>query len=910
MSLANAINGTYTLDETSGIQNGSDGTPTGTPRDDSDIELSTLQTNALAFYNYLFGNDSGQLQLPTTFPTNVGVAESATNIINVSDASGTVSSIGLTTATGGSFDGTQSSGVQTSEGDHTIYLVSGLNNQVVLGMYDSDGVGGLDSYAFAVYMKPDGALDSNVNVQLFTVTFTALEHTVDSNTSAAYDDAVDLLQNVYVHSTGELNISFDQMPSGANLFNNAAESASGGGIMVFGENPITDAKGKYTNQSDYISTSQGGDGATIGVNSQMFDLNEGAYFTYVNDIVDTFFSGLKRGGLSATEADLEQNMQYASLINSSGASVTISQTQGNGDSGMHIEAYLLSEAWQGAALLDNRGEGSIIECDRVIVYAADGETVLEDSDNPDAGNLIVITLNQDGSADVTGLDDGMKIEWHTVSDHNQVLIRNTAGDFDLGGFGIKEGASDTDSLAGRAWVEDDGPSIGGNDGAIPNAVVDFTTGATGTVTRSLEGAVGTDANSSPYDLTSYTTSVTINGLTLTAVPNATGSTPVTGVGYWANTNGVAGIQTSGTTPDTEFYRLTLSQTANSGAGSYTFQVLQPPPLIELQFGFADQPAGQNLFGIIATNKNDLGAGGLLFFNSGVHLNANNTGAYDNASSTVNTSKGGGEVSIGYGANNYTDPGQDAFFIFADDPASTAVGGLGLTQTTADDADTLRFNGTNAVSSASVEIVKVVSGTESGITIKAYNLDPLNTAADANPANQLLNINTDAEARDFLTNPLAFGGTSNDAVQVAINGVKVFAVTSTGSTLVYSAVDSNNDSDFGDANELLVDTNNVDVTLNGDRSITVHGMDTDKAYTVRYDTLNPHDMAQILYEDDGSYNIGGFNLIQALDTPDQKFDFTARVTDSNADFASASWSIGIDGTGVLYDNGEVAGVLIL
>ena len=890
MALVNTVNGTYTLDETSGIQNGADGTPSATPRADSDINLSgatpSLQADASAFYTYLFTT----LGLSQTFSANVGAAKSATNIINVADASGgTVSSIGLTDADGNSFLAADlvDSGVKTADGDHTIYLVSAENNQVVLGKYDSDGNGSLDAVAFAVYMKPDGALDSNVNVQLFSVTFVALEHNVDGDTAAAYDDAVDLLQNVFVHSTGELNISFDQMPSGANLFNNAAESASGGGIMVFGENPVTDAKGKYTNASDYISTSQGGDGATIGVNSQMFDLNEGAYFTYVNDIVDTFFSGLKKGGLSATEADLEQNMQYANLINSNGASVTISQTQGNGDSGMHIEAYLLSEAWQGADLLDNRGEGSIIECDRVIVYASNG-AVLEDSNNPNANNSIVITLNADGSADVTGLDDGMKIEWHTVSDHNQVLIRNTAGDFDLGGFGIKEGSSDTDSLAGHSFVEDSGPSIGN----IANSVVNFTVNATtGAVT--LNGAVGTDPNSSPYTLTDWTGKdagdlpIVISGVTLTPVAITSGSL-TTGVGYWANTNGTAGIQTTGLNADTEYYRLTLSE---SGAGSYEFKVLVAPPLLETTFGFGAQPSGQNLFGIIPTNANnvvngELPDGGLLFFNSGVHLDADGKYISSNAdpalnSSTVNTSKGGGEVSIGYGANNYTADGQDAFFIFADDPKTSAASGIGLDSTTADDADTVRFNGLNPATSASVEIVKIVGSTESGVTIKAWNL-----------LDSQMNIDTDQEARDLLNNPLTFG---TDATASNINALSVFRITNSGTVLVYSAKDGNNDGDFTDTGEITVNTSNVSVTENADGSVTVLGLDTNADYTIKYSTVAAHDMAQVIYET-GSYNIGGFNVFQAVVTPDQQFDFVARATDGDGDFASDNWSVGIDGNG--------------
>jgi len=186
---------------------------------------------------------------------------------------------------------------------------------------------------------------------------------------------------------------------------------------------------------------------------------------------------------------------------------------------------------------------------------------------------------------------------------------------------------------------------------------------------------------------------------------------------------------------------------------------------------------------------------------------------------------------------------------------------------ADDADTVRFNGTiTAVTTASVEIVKIVSGTEAGVTIRAFNLDPLNTGT-------LLNIDTNGEARSLLTDPEAFGGASNDAVSVDINGVKIYSsnTTLTDATLVYSAQDMNNDGDFTDSGEIVKNTGNVTVTENADGSFKVLGLDTDKSYTIQYNTVSPHDMAKVEYEA-GSYNLGGFNIIQGQDTPDQTFHY--------------------------------------
>lgn len=926
MALVNTVIGNYTLDETSGVQNGADGTPSGSPRPDSDISLAKLQTDAGAFYTYLF-TTKGYLTSSV-----ISAAESDPSIINVKDDSGgTISSIGFTDKDGNAFDGSQTSGLFTTSG-HEIFLYSDLNNRVVYGMYDSDNDVNhtLDSVAYAVYMQPDaGGLDNDVNVQLFSVTFTALKHGPGGSDTQAYDDAIDLLQNAYVQSTGELHINFDNMPSGANLFNDAAESASGGGVIVFGMNPdvFTTGKsaGKYTNASDYISTSQGGTGATIGVNSQMFDPTEGAYFTYVKDIVDTYLSGAK-GGLSATEADYGQNMQYdGGLIESHTASVHISQIQdANNPAGVEITAYDLNDDYQGLDLLSHRGGmnsgGSMVPIDHVVIYAADGKTVLADSNVSGVQNGITITITG-GVADVQGLSVSNIIEWHTSAVHDQVLIQNSspAGKFDIGGFDIKEGSSDRDPLAGHSYVEDDGPKIGNSDGtsaAIGNAIVSYpsdTDGATAgtphtdvsSVTKTLGGAVGTDANSSPYDLTSYPSTITLNtGVTLTAVTNSVNGSPVTAVSYWQDTNGQAGIQTSGTTPDTEFYRLTLNE---SGAGSYTFQVLRDPAVVEQHFGFGAQPSGQNLFGIIPGGPavgSVVPEGGLLFFNSNVHLDGEGKYISSNSdpslnSGTVNTSKGGGDVSIGYGANNYTAVGQNAFFVFADNPNTAAVSGMGLDATSADDADTVNFNGLNPTSIASVDIVKTVSSTEAGVTIKAWNLaDAQMNMSDNNPTN---------ETRDFLTNPLTFG---TDATNVDITGVQVFRVTYNGQTkvtqLVYAAQDLNNSHSFAGA-EITTDTGNVTVSLDANGDITIGGMDTNADYTIKYNTAAPHDMAEVDYAT-GSYNIGGFSRFTALDTPDQDLLFTARVTDGDGDTATASWHVGVDGTGV-YDNGIVSGVVV-
>ena len=98
MATTITITGSVTLDESLGLQNS--GVPvTGDDNNDSDVSLATLQAGASAFSGRLFNSVlTGGLGLSTTFATNNGVAESASNFITVSG--GTVASIGLVDGNG------------------------------------------------------------------------------------------------------------------------------------------------------------------------------------------------------------------------------------------------------------------------------------------------------------------------------------------------------------------------------------------------------------------------------------------------------------------------------------------------------------------------------------------------------------------------------------------------------------------------------------------------------------------------------------------------------------------------------------------------------------------------------------------------------------------------------------------
>jgi hypothetical protein len=239
-----------------------------------------------------------------------------------------------------------------------------------------------------------------------------------------------------------LSFDFDDLPSGSNLFGSVADSADGPGLFVFGQDPVLSNNTKYTNASDVIHTSQGGINATIGVNNQMFDAGEGAYFTFVDDVRDNFLSGVP-GGLTATEADYGKNLLYDGGLHDTGGGILgISQIQAGSLASMDLTAFSLDSAFQGTALINNRGDpgDAAITIDHVIVYDETGAKI-EDTDDLGAFNdpTVAVIFNGDGSVSVNNLDAGYHVEWETVGDtFNQVLVEATGGKFDIGFFGLSE----------------------------------------------------------------------------------------------------------------------------------------------------------------------------------------------------------------------------------------------------------------------------------------------------------------------------------------------------------------------------------------------------------------------------------------------------------------------------------------
>ena len=149
-----------------------------------------------------------------------------------------------------------------------------------------------------------------------------------------------------------------------------------------------------------------------------------------------------------------------------------------------------------------------------------------------------------------------------------------------------------------------------------------------------------------------------------------------------------------------------------------------------------------------------------------------------------------------------------------------MAGVGLDQNNADDADTIGFNGTLPQTTAQVEIVQVQGNDPASIKITAYDF----TFGSA--------VDTNGEARDLVTDPLAPTGAPTSATEVKITEVRVF--------------DGNGDGV----------TTGITIDLAGNTAV-VGGLQDN--YTVEW-TAPGHD-GVLIEEVAGKYDLGGFNIVK-------------------------------------------------
>jgi len=474
-----AINGSVTLDESAGLQV-SGVAVAGEDNNDNDVALSTLQSQAPTFYTRLFTG----LGLSTTFATQNGVAKSADNFIAVT-GTGTITSLGFTKADGsalpvlGGADPGVASGLSAVTGGAiTLFADSVLGNRMVVGV-DTAG-----DKVFALFLDPASGLAS---AKVWVVQFEAI-----SNPGAGNPDDAVSLSGLGVGAGSSLQFDFDQLHSGSNLFGTIGDTTNA--LVIIAEHPKLKADGTLDTSGQAVKTSQGGTGATIGVDSQMVDPGEGVFFTYVKGSP----SGLVGANLDQGEANDSAAIQYSNgTLAGTSASMTISQTQGGGTATMTISTFDVAGSPQQKAFVDGintagaAGIGTAVAVTSITIHKANGTTVTETAGGANTSANISFA---GGVATVSGLDSGDSIEWTTSAAHDRVLIKGVAGKFDIGGFAINESSSAVTPLTGVRF-EDSGPSITGTLSGAPTMTVDestLATNATGAFAGQFTPLFGTD----------------------------------------------------------------------------------------------------------------------------------------------------------------------------------------------------------------------------------------------------------------------------------------------------------------------------------------------------------------------------------------------------------------------------------
>jgi hypothetical protein len=261
MAISFILNDEAVNDQTIGLQ----GDDSADGFADTDVAYASLPA---AFRTYL----ETMLGLNSTFPTSVGVATKTDSVTVNATGGSTLTSIQFTDGAGGALTGdpaTDDSGLNAL-GDKNILLVADGDN-IVKGMYDSDGIGGLDAIAFVIFKEDNvNATARQAQVTFHIVTYTPIFHDDDSDP----DDAVDLGNSLKLAASGLIKLDFTDLPSGQNLFGTIAfdkTDLSKGGLLLFPKGALLNTDGTFTNVSATTNTSKGGGAVTIGNSNQMFD---------------------------------------------------------------------------------------------------------------------------------------------------------------------------------------------------------------------------------------------------------------------------------------------------------------------------------------------------------------------------------------------------------------------------------------------------------------------------------------------------------------------------------------------------------------------------------------------------------------------------------------------------------------
>ncbi|MEX0163190.1 hypothetical protein MRBLPD1_001673 [Pseudomonas brassicacearum] len=481
-----------TLDETANLQNGTTTPSPAEDANDNDILVASLPT---AFASRLTALGTGTATGAALSGYTGAVGNTGSDAFTVNAAPGaTITNISFVGSTGAPLDGVDS-GLDTLNGT-SILLYTDTNDNIVLGR--AGGPAG--AIVFAAYIE-----ETATGGKIWTVLYEPLQQPVDSNP----DDAVNLLDKVFIGASQDLQFSLANAPSGQNLFlmfttaNPTTELVDGvlritePTIIATGKDPADQSSGANITTGDTINTSQAGGPTTFGTNNQMIVEQEGIRFTFV--------TGARQDvtipNLDQTEADEESNIDFTDVFNTKMANFDVVQLQAGKTAVVKISAFDTA-AESGVNFVNGYAGDTSVAITNVRVTNISTGVVIENSDGSANDASIVISFAS-GVATITGVKAGYQIEYTTTLDHNRVLIENGAAldakgtnhaDFDIGGFTLVQASVAKTEIGSQMIFEDDGPSIS-TTGTEPTLTVDETllgTNATQNFAANFVSAYGAD----------------------------------------------------------------------------------------------------------------------------------------------------------------------------------------------------------------------------------------------------------------------------------------------------------------------------------------------------------------------------------------------------------------------------------
>ncbi|MBP5090157.1 hypothetical protein HUS91_32345, partial [Pseudomonas chlororaphis] len=391
------------------------------------------------------------------------VGDTGSNAFTLNLAPGAINvDISFTDSLGAPLNGLDS-GLDTLDGT-SILLYTDSNNNILLGR-----AGGPDgAIVFAAYIEETGSPLSGGKI--WTLEYQPLKHPDASNP----DDALNLLNKVFIGASQDLTFSLANAPSGQNLFLMFTQAnptvVDDGGVLritdptiiATGKDPADQSSGASINTGDTINTSQAGGPTTFGTNSQMITEQEGIRFTFV--------TGARQDvtipNLDQNEADLEANIDFTAMFNAKAANFDVVQLQGGKSAVVKISAFNTAVE-SGANFVNGYANDTLVAITHVRVINIATGLVIENSDGSVNDPSIAISFSG-GVATVTGVKAGYQIDYTTTADHNRVLIENgaaldakgnTHADFDIGGFTLRQASTTTAEIGSHMIFEDDGPTL-------------------------------------------------------------------------------------------------------------------------------------------------------------------------------------------------------------------------------------------------------------------------------------------------------------------------------------------------------------------------------------------------------------------------------------------------------------------